>query len=448
MRTGGIFTKIFLSNAIIGLFSLITISVIFYFLIRDALIERTLDQLASVNALKADQINRYLKRVGGKEEAAIDDNFVEIQKMLLEKAGMGSTGESYIVGPDNKLRSASRFFPDRPPRTISVEQTAPDHIRIDYRGKRVLSFSKELSDPVLKWKVVTEIDFDEAMEPIVRFRNYLAIVTVICAILVVVVSVFLSNAISRPLLYLQAVMRQLAMGIFPATPVEVSNTDEIGKIAQAVNQLVEREIKLVRDKTAALIEGQENERKRLTQELHDGLGQLLTAIRLRIEATPMDAAQRKELAEMINETIAEVKRISYDVMPGSLVDFGLEAALKGLCDNTAKYSSLKFDFRYIRESNHTLNFDVTVAVFRIVQEGINNILKHASAHHVELNVVDTDDSIYVLLKDDGKGFNRAERATAGLGLRSMTERAKLLGGSVDIFSDAEGTVVEAHIPLK
>jgi signal transduction histidine kinase len=134
-------------------------------------------------------------------------------------------------------------------------------------------------------------------------------------------------------------------------------------------------------------------------------------------------------------------------MPGSLVDFGLEAALKGLCDNTARYSSLKFDFRYIRESNHTLSFDVTVAVFRIVQEGINNILKHASAQNVELHVVDTDGSIYVLLKDDGKGFNRTERATAGLGLRSMTERAKLLGGSVDIHSDREGTVIEAHIPL-
>jgi two-component system NarL family sensor kinase len=448
MRITGIFTKIFLSNAIIGLFSLITISVIFYFLIRNALIERTLDQLASVNALKADQVDIYLKQLGDKNEAAIEANFSEIQKILLENTGMGSTGESYIVGPDNRLRSASRFFPDRPPHTISTEQSiGPDHIRTDYRGKQVLSFSKELSDPVLQWRIVTEIDFDEAMAPIVRFRSYLAIITVSCAILVVLVSVFLSNAISRPLHYLQEVMRQLAMGIFPAKPVAVSNTDEIGKIAQAVNQLVEREIKLVRDKTAALIEGQENERKRLTQELHDGVGQLLTAVRLRVEATPIDSLQRKEITDLINETIAEVKRISYNVMPGSLVDFGLEAALKGLCDNTEKYSSLKFDFRYIRESNHTLSFDVTVAVFRIVQEGINNILKHASATNVELNVVDTDDSIYVLLKDDGKGFNRTERANAGLGLRTMTERAKLLGGSVDIYSDSEGTVVEAHIPL-
>ncbi|MEJ0033710.1 MAG: ATP-binding protein [Bacteroidota bacterium] len=108
---------------------------------------------------------------------------------------------------------------------------------------------------------------------------------------------------------------------------------------------------------------------------------------------------------------------------------------------------MKFDFRFIRESNHKLNFDVTVAVFRIVQEGINNILKHASAKNVELNVLDKEDSIYVLLKDDGHGFDRMERANAGLGLRSMTERAKLLSGSVDIHSDGEGTVVEVYIPL-
>jgi two-component system NarL family sensor kinase len=212
--------------------------------------------------------------------------------------------------------------------------------------------------------------------------------------------------------------------------------------------LVEREIKLVRDKTATLLEGQENERKRITQELHDGVGQLLTALRLRIDVIQFDNALRRELVDLINETIGEVKRISYNLMPGSLVDFGLEAALKGLCDNTARYSSLKFDFRYIRESHHTLSFDVTVAVFRIVQEGINNILKHASASQVELHIIDKDDEIYILLKDNGNGFDVAHPTHVGLGLRSMTERAKLLRGSVDIHSaPGEGTIVEARIPL-
>lgn len=371
----------------------------------DALVERTLDQLESVNTLKANEINSFLD---GRNGVVSEQDFNNIQEMLLVNSGMGSTGESYIVGPDNRLRSASRFFPDRPPATMEFNQEAVDdeHIRIDYRGKRVISFSRQLEDPVLKWTIVSEIDFDEAMAPVVQFKNYLVAITITGSVLIVLVSAFFSNVISQ------------------------------------------REAKLARDKTVALLEGQENERKRITQDLHDGVGQFLTAIRLRIEASTINADERKELKTLINETIAEVKRISYNVMPGALVDFGLEAALKGLCDNTAKYSSLKFDFRYVRESSHTLNFEVTVAVFRIVQEGINNILKHASAQRVELHVLDKDDEIYILLKDDGKGFDVATPKHTGLGLRSMTERAKLLGGSVDIHSSStEGTVVEARIPL-
>lgn len=507
MRTTRIFTRIFLSNAIIGLISVITISIIFYFLIRSALVERTLDQLNSVNTLKEEQIDTYFIQlekdlkflltvdherefdsirstfdfkeikiidgsfdrftyvdssedghtkllyilpIGNKKCVVVEENFRKVEKLLLENAGMGSTGESYLVGPDNKLRSASRFFPERPPLTIQLddEPTGPDHIRTDYRGTKVISFARPLINPSLKWKIVSEIDFSEAMEPVVKFRNYLAILTIILAMLIVVVSVFISNAISRPILYLEQVIKQLALGNLPPKPVVVNTTDEIGKVAQAVNALVEREIKLVRDRTAALLEGQENERKRITLELHDGVGQLLTAVRLRVEATHLDIGERKEIMALLNEIIAEVKRISYNVMPGSLVDFGLEAALKGLCDNTARYSKLKFEFRYVRDSDHTLSFDVTVAVFRIVQEGINNILKHASATHVDLNILDKEDEIYLLLKDNGKGFNPAAPEHVGLGLRSMSERAKLLGGSVDIHSEPnEGTTVEARIPL-
>jgi signal transduction histidine kinase len=405
MRAARYFNGIFFFNATVGLLSLLTISVVFYFLMRTALIDRTLDQLQSVNTLKASQINSHLRDKNG---IVGEEDFNKIQVMLLENTGMGETGESYIVGPDNRLRSASRFFPDRPPATMEFKQDAvnPDHIRIDYRGKKVISFSRDLENTSLQWKLVSEIDFDEATEPVEEFTNYLVAITITGSVLIVLVSAFFSNVVSQ------------------------------------------REAKLHRDKTAALIEGQENERKRITQELHDGVGQLLTAIRLRIDVIQFDNGPRKELVDLINETIAEVKRISYNVMPGSLVDFGLEAALKGLCDNTAKYSRLKCDFKYVHESDHTLSFEVTAAVFRIAQEGFNNILKHASAANIELHVLDKEDEIYVLLKDDGIGFDTQHRNNAGLGLRSMKERAKLLGGKVDIHSaPGEGTVIEVHLPV-
>lgn len=605
MRNARIFTKIFLSNAIIGTFAIITISVIFYFLIRNALLQRTVDQLAAVNTLKSEQIDSYLNQhkkdltflfthdfflehfdkvkgplttatfppemgleivsvksiysfteicfvdpdmnwVYSTSDRPIDaqkifgagmpvdgfhwidasevmesertvllyvipivrfgrhlgfvivtENFDKVEKLLLENAGMGATGESYLVGPDNKLRSASRFMPGRGPLTIKINpgKIAPDHIRRDYRGEIVISFSRALGNPELGWHLFSEIDVKEAMEPVDKFRDYLFIITLVGAALILGVSLFISNEISKPVLYLRGVIRQLAKGILPPAPVAVNSNDEIGQITGAVNQLIaglrrttefayqigrgnfetkytslsendtlglalihmrdqlkefnEREVKLVRDKAAALLEGQENERKRIVQDLHDGVGQLITAIRLRLDTVPLETARRKELVDLINETIAEVKRISYNVMPGALVDFGLEAALKGLCDNTARYSKLKFDFQYIRESvSRQLGFDVTVAVFRIVQEGINNILKHASAENVELHILDKEDEIYLLLKDDGKGFDEKSLDRVGMGLRSMRERAKLLGGNVEIHSEPNGgTAVEAHIPL-
>lgn len=382
------------TGATIGVVSVIVISFILFFLIRTAFIDRTLNQLKSVNALKALQVDDYLINHG-------DSLTDELQVLLLENTGMGSTGESYIVGSDNRLRSASRFFPGRHPQTIEIgeDSTGRDNIWIDYRGTKVISFSTKLKSTHHHWRLVTEIDYNEVMEPVVEFRDYLIVFATLFALLVVII-------------------------------------------------FVEREIRLVRDKTAVLLEGQEHERKRITRELHDGVGQLLTAVRLRIDVMPFENGERKELVDMINETIGEVKRISYNVMPGSLVDFGLEAALKGLCDNTAKYSKLKFDFRYVRESDHKLNFDVTVAVYRIVQEGINNILKHAGATEVDLHIIDNKHEIYVLLKDNGKGFNKSGTNNTGLGLRSMTERAKLLRGSVDIHSEpGEGTTVEARIPF-
>jgi signal transduction histidine kinase len=604
MKATRIFTKIFLSNAVIGTFAVITISVIFYFLIRNSLIDRTIDQLASVNTLKEEQIDSYLNQhkkdltflfthdfflehfddvktplsaaafppevrteiesiksiynfdeisfvdpamtvVASTSGSPIDtrkifrdtavvkefkwidasdalgsertvllyvvpivrmgrllgfvivkENFDKVERLLLENAGMGATGESYLVGPDNALRSASRFLPERGPLTIKISppKVSPDHIRLDYRGQRVISFSRPLGNPELGWKIYTEIDVKEAMDPVDKFRDYLFVITLVGAVLILVVSVFISNEISKPVLYLRGVIHQLAKGILPQAPARVSSYDEIGQITNAVNQLVvglrqttefayqigrgnfetrytslsendtlglalihmrdqlkefnEREVKLARERAGALLEGQENERKRIIQELHDGVGQLLTAIRLRVDVVPLDPSTRKELVDLINDTIAEVKRISYNVMPGALVDFGLEAALKGLCDNTARYSKLKFDFQYIRESSHQLGFDVTVAVFRIVQEGINNIIKHASAQNVELHILDKEDEIYVLLKDDGIGFDETSLTHAGIGLRSMRERAKLLGGNVDIHSEPDGgTAVEAHIPL-
>jgi len=604
-----IFNKIFLSHAAIGFFSLGVLSFIFSFILQDALIQRTVDQLSSINILKKNQIDNYFLRIQRQFEfllthnlsvkqnsgavsnpeqfhvkfnqeinairdlndfdgivvldstgkkifstssnvlplnlrtndqfllrnkfsvldlsdktpsdstllvyvmpftlsgqtgyIIVKENFQRIQNLLSERTGMGGTGESYLVGEDLKLRSPSRFFPSKLPQRISVRKTSglPDtlstnHIITDYRGERVVSYYRKLSTPLLGWILISEIDFNEAMKPIRQLRNYLLLITLGLSVIIIASTIFISNVISRPILYLKDVINSLSQGIIPQQKINVVNRDEIGQIAIAISQLIdglkrttdfaheigsgnfntsfttlgnsdtlgltlihmrdqlkslnEREIRLVREKAGALLEGQENERKRIVQELHDGVGQLLTVAQLRVEMLENEPALQKEIMSLINDTIAEVRRISYNVMPNAIVDFGLEAALNGLCENSRKYTSLSFDFQYVREVDRALSFEVTIAIFRIVQEGINNIIKHAKATNVDVYVLDKGDEIYVLLKDDGQGFNEEQVSKKnGFGLRSMRERATLLNGIVEVHSNpGKGTVIEVNIPIE
>jgi len=614
MRNFRIFTKLFLTHSAVGLFALITLSIIFYTQLRDALIERTLDQLSSINILKKELVENYFFRSQQNLEALIvehkfvniyhellehqataqtnqdiadvanlrelynfknlhvfdthhrqlfstdkemypegllsridsaiskdpghirivdasthslgdetllfyyvpiieganllgivlvQENFEKIQSILLETTGMGRTGESYIVGSDFRMRSISRFFPDTLPGLLKVNTLAAQNsfrgqpgtgLLKDYRGVPVLSAYRPIENTDLSWAIISEIDEKEAMEPILSVRNYLVITTLSLILLTLIVTFVLSNAIARPILRLKEIILTLSKGMVPKKLAIKTSTDEIGKMAQAIQQLTdglertarfaneigggnfnasftklsnndklgqsliemrdelrgfhERELKSTRARASALLEGQERERKRIINELHDGVGQMLTIIRMQVDILEIDSKSKQEIKTQINDAITEVKRISYHVMPQAIVDFGLEAALKGLCDTVSRYSGIVIDFRYIQEFEGKLDFEISISLFRIVQEGLNNIAKHAEATHVELHLLDKEDEVYCILEDNGKGFNEADLVTyAGSGLRNIRERASLLNGSADILSKpGSGTTIEIHIP--
>lgn len=435
----------------------------------------------------------------------VEENFQNIQSIVSEVTGMGTTGESYIVGPQHTMRSISRFFPGKAPGEITVNTdavrnalsgTSGSGVIEDYRGKKVLSVYRPIEDADVTWAIISEIDWTEAMAPIVRLRYYLLGITFFMLILTTVVTFFLSNAIAQPILKLRKIISQLSRGIIPTERILVKSEDEVGQMADAIYQLTaglertsqfaaeigrgnfnapfvtlsehdtlglslirmrdelkafhEREAKQARARASALLEGQENERRRIIKELHDGVGQLLTVIRIRVEMLEGDDPVKEEIKKQINETIAEVRRVSYNVMPQALVDFGLEAALKGLCDSMKRYASVDIDFTYVRESRQELNFDITTALFRIAQEGLNNIVKYANAPSVKLHVIQKDDEVYFLLEDNGKGFDvEKTTAAAGMGLQNIRERAKLLNGTAEIHSVAgQGTIIEVHIPIE
>ncbi len=605
MKKLKIFARLFLTHTAIGLVAVISLSFIFYFLFLNALIQRTSDQLSSINILKKNHIEEYftetqknlqlhfgekkikardlvslkdelmvvrqlydfksiavvdaqwqkiiatpadsllqevIKSFSKKEpvidklqmiEASsfipvqrtitiyvmplfddntisgylfIEDDFNAIQKILLETTGMGNTGESYLVGNDFKMRSRSRFTPLQSPLTINVNTEAARNaftgagesgIILDYRGVKVLTVYRKINSPYLNWVLISEIDFEEAMKPMIKGRNYIILATALIMILIILVTLFISNAISTPILHLKKIITHLSVGVIPSVKVTLDDKSELGQIAVAIDELVvglkrttqfadeigsgnfnasysslsdqdtlgfallqmrdklkmlsEEQIRLIREKASALLEGQEDERKRIARDLHDGVGQLLTGIRLRVQMLEQEEKLRDEILSLISETIAEVRRVSYNVMPNALIDFGLEAALKGLCDNVRKYASLSIDFNYVKEYDHSLSFDVSIAIFRIVQEGFNNIMKHSGAKHADLLVLDRENQLYVLMKDDGHGFDEASTkfTSEGFGLRSMKERAKLLNGNLEIHSTVgQGTTIEITIPIK
>jgi signal transduction histidine kinase len=136
-------------------------------------------------------------------------------------------------------------------------------------------------------------------------------------------------------------------------------------------------------------------------------------------------------------------------MPSAIVDFGLKAALDGLCENVKKYSTIAIDFTYVKEIEQSLPFDISITVFRIVQEALNNILKHADATQIDFYVRKSENELYLFVKDNGKGFKLNELVPVGMGLQNMNERTKLLNGSLEIYSTVSGgTTIEVTIPVK
>lgn len=437
----------------------------------------------------------------------VQENFEKIQQILLENTDMGTTGESYLVGSDFLLRSKSRFFPDRSPVSIVAETEAMKDlvkgnegrgITKDYRGVPVLSAYRSIRSNDIAWFILSEMDEAEAMRPIVALRNYFMLITVLIMFFVLIVTYFISNAIISPLVRLKDAIQTLSRGIVPSPKPQVHSSDEIGEMGSAIHQLIEgferttrfasdigrgnfeatyvalskddslghalikmreelkafhaHELKSARSRAAALLEGQESERTRIVKELHDGVGQLLTAISMQLDLLDGSPERKSELKKYINDAVVEIKRISYNVMPQAIVDFGLEAALNGLCESVKRYSSLVIDFRYIRELEQKLDFDVSIAVYRIMQEGLNNIVKYAHARHVNMHILDKADELYCVLEDDGQGFDMASvvnGASVGSGLRNIRERAQLMNGTAEIQSaPGHGTVIEIHIPLK
>jgi signal transduction histidine kinase len=200
-----------------------------------------------------------------------------------------------------------------------------------------------------------------------------------------------------------------------------------------------------------LLEQQEHERAALARELHDQLGQSLYAVSLNLEAikgdlSPAASARVPESARAIEKMIEQVRTLAFDLRPLILDEFGLVEALRNLVARHGERARVRASFT-ATPTDARAPVEIETACFRIVQEALSNVARHARARHVEVTLTVQDVALKVAVRDDGVGFNH-ERLHTGLGLVGMGERAELAGGTLDIESaPGAGTTVRARFQL-
>jgi signal transduction histidine kinase len=211
--------------------------------------------------------------------------------------------------------------------------------------------------------------------------------------------------------------------------------------------------RIARDSLRRVVEAQELERRRLARELHDETGQALTSILLGLKALEEKVddtdsrAAAAELRELVVATLQDVRRLAVELRPSALDDFGLVAALERLTASISEQTGIAIDFEPVLTTER-LPEEVETALYRIVQESLTNVVKHAKARNVSVLLALKDGAVKAMIEDDGGGFDPAERTGEGFGLVGMRERLALLGGRLEIESSASaGTTVAAEVPL-
>ncbi len=225
------------------------------------------------------------------------------------------------------------------------------------------------------------------------------------------------------------------------------------ELRRAYGELKQKEQNL-REISTRAVKLQEAERRGIARELHDSAGQALTAIRIHLQLIT-DLLQSKneekltDLARrttsMVDDTVEEIRRAVNQLGPAVLDDVGLEAAIRRAGDDLHETTGVEVDVRV--ELDAKLDASVESTCYRLVQESLTNVARHADASQVEIRVVARGDEVELTVRDDGKGFDPAARKRKSRGVVGMRERVELLGGELRVESaPGEGTTIAARLP--
>ena len=237
----------------------------------------------------------------------------------------------------------------------------------------------------------------------------------------------------------------------PGARVAVGPADlEVAELTAAFNEMIERLETERRESGRAALAAQERERARIARELHDEVGQALTAVMLQLERTSQQAAgpvgdQLEEAREGVRASLEEVREIARRLRPEALDDLGLSSALTALTNDMARRAGVRVD-RRLAPDVRALESDEELVVYRVAQEALTNIARHSEARQAWLSLGSGDDGrVTLVVRDSGRGFDPSTDAS-GSGLRGMRERAMLIGAALDLESrPGHGTTVRLRL---
>ncbi len=430
-------------------------------------------------------------------------DYNKIKKILFERTGMGNSGESYLVGKDFRLRSQSRFYPDKTPYTLSVktENVAKAFKGIngkgvfeDYRGIDVYSVSGLIEIPNLNMVILSEIDVDEVTIPLKKLKERLVGLTLAIFLLAVILSLFLTRIITNPIKNMQKSLRIMAEGDYNQTNEFIKNSNEIKEMFDALanlkvslqgavkfandiglmnlntdyqlkssNDLLGKSLLAMRDKLIEfrnneenariiskrmLVSGMENERRRLSRELHDGLGPYLTSLKHYIENKVENELKKTEMKKIVDDTISEIRLMSNALMPASIDDFGIGVTLTNFIENLKKSTTVAIEYEDLtQQDNSKITNHQAINLFRISQELINNSLKHSNAKNIRITLSEFDEFISLFYFDDGIGFD-ISTVKLGSGISNIKERVEICNGKIAINSTPGNTTFEIELPIE
>lgn len=330
-----------------------------------------------------------------------------MNSVLLQRAGLGSTGEIYLVGEDYYIKSASRFIKDWQNLKVNNEAVVSSFLGKqdttlvkDYREIEVISSYSPFQLDGLKFSILSEIDLEEVISPLKETFSLLM-------------------ALGASLILLTLGMAFLATrGI-------------IGKIKtmqEEIRNLNEQRVNYLSESAQMVIKAQEEERERLAYNLHDSVGQYLTALKWGLSQFILELKDNlplkikaREMGQLCENTMLEVRSISTDIMPSLISDFGIFHAIEDFLNNQKKIYDIEIQYRCSEKVNdYNFRKDFQVNLYRMIQELVQNTVKHARADSVTVSFEIAEKELILIYGDDGTGIKDSQTFPRSLSYRALS----------------------------